>query len=491
MNRLYVAESQYSTTVAMADHRLAVRSLDIGTLVADLAKRVQAMLDAGKVQNPAAGGSRRDRILQAMAADLFEHRGTGLIAVGLRQPAEVHAQVHRLNALLENAGKTVTYTDEPAAGYAAPCGDLADLAKRMQAGQVKTLVLLGETPCMTLRRTWNSSSAGQGGHGDPSEQPRERNVAAMPVVVAADASVRDVGRLPAQDGTICVTQPLIETLLGGKSTLELLALLLGDKSDSQTLVRRAVDRVAGRTLSDKEWRKLLHDGFLADSGLKPASVELKEPAAAEAKPAAEGDLELVFCRSETVYDGRFANNGWLQETPHLVSKLTWDNAALVSPATAKKLGLEIGSMVRLELGGRSLEIPAFILPGQADGSIGVALGYGRTSAGLVGGSAQRGIAPVGVNVSPLRTTAAMDMAAAVKVTPIGGRYPFALTQDHHAIDKVGLEAIGHRVGELIREARTSSTRPTRTLPSTPVTSWSRCGRKCRTTTIKPGACRST
>ena len=209
--------------------------------------------------------------------------------------------------------------------------------------------------------------------------------------------------------------------------------------------------MAGRTLSDKEWRKLLHDGFLADSGLKPVSIELKEPAAAEAKPAAEGELELVFCRSETVYDGRFANNGWLQETPHLVSKLTWDNAALVSPATAKKLGVQIGSMVRLELAGRSLEMPAFVLPGQADGSIGVALGYGRTSAGLVGGSAQLGIAPVGVNVTPLRTTAAMHVAAGVKVTPIGGRHQFALTQDHHAIDKVGLEAIGHRVGELIRE----------------------------------------
>jgi molybdopterin-containing oxidoreductase family iron-sulfur binding subunit len=452
MNRLYVAESQYSTTGAMADHRLAVRSLDIGALVADLAKRVQAMLDAGKVQNPTAGGTRRDRILQAMAADLFEHRGAGVIAVGPRQPAEIHAQVHRLNALLEHGGKTVTYTDEPAAGYAAPCGDLTDLAKRMQAGQVKTLVLLGGNPVYDAPADLEFEQAlakvGTAIHLSSHENETSQRCQWL---LPQTHPFETWGDCRAQDGTICVTQPLIETLLGGKSTLELLALLLGDKSESQTLVRRSVDRVAGRALSDKEWRKLLHDGFLADSGLKPASVELKELAAGEAKPAAEGELELVFCRSETVYDGRFANNGWLQETPHLVSKLTWDNAALVSPATAKKLGLEIGSMVRLELDGRSLEIPAFILPGQADGSIGVALGYGRTSAGLVGGSAPQGIAPVGVNVTPLRTTVAMDMAAGVKVTPIGGRYSFALTQDHHAIDKVGLEAIGHRVGELIRE----------------------------------------
>ena len=196
--------------------------------------------------------------------------------------------------------------------------------------------------------------------------------------------------------------------------------------------------------------KLLHDGFLADSGLKPASVELKEPAAAEAKPAAEGELELVFCRSETVYDGRFANNGWLQETPHLVSKLTWDNAALVSPATAKKLGSRSARWCDWNWTGAAWRFP----PSSCRGRPMVRSAWPWDTAARRrdwSAAVPRGIAPVGVNVTPLRTTAAMDVAAGVKVTPIGGRYPFALTQDHHAIDKVGLEAIGHRVGELIRE----------------------------------------
>ena len=452
MSRLYVAESQYSTTGVAADHRLAVRSVDIAVLVGDLEKRIRAMLDSGKVQPPGPGGSRRERIVQAMAADLVEHRGAGLIAVGPRQPGEVHARIHRLNQLLGNVGQAVTYIDEPSASYAAPCGSLADLAKRMQAGSVKTLIILGGNPV----------------YDAPADVEFAQGLAKVTTAIHLSSHENETSQLcqwllpqthpfeswgdcRAVDGGICVTQPLIDTLLGGKSALELLALLLGDKSDAQTLVRQAVDRLAGRTLSDKDWRKLLHDGFLADSGLKPAAVACKDGAADEPTPAAAGDLEVVFCRSETVYDGRFANNGWLQETPHLVSKLTWDNAAMFSPATAKKLGVQIGTPVRVELAGRSLEIPAFILPGQADDSIGLVLGYGRTAAGLVGGHARQGIAPVGVNVAPLRSTTAPHVAIGAKVTPLGGYYKFALTQDHHAIDKVGLEAIGQRIGELVRE----------------------------------------
>ena len=418
MNRLYVAESQYSTTGAMADHRLAVRSTDIAALVADLEKRVRAMLDAGKVQNPAAGRISPGSHSAGDGSRLVRASGAGVIAVGPRQPAEVHAQVHRLNALLDNAGKTVTYTDEPAAGYAAPCGDLADLAKRMQAGSVKTLVMLGGNPVYDAPADLEFEQAlakvGTAIHLSSHENETSQHCQWL---LPQTHPFETWGDCRAVDGTICVTQPLIETLLGGKSALELLALLLGDKSDAQTLVRRSVDRVAGRTLSDKEWRKLLHDGFLADSGLKPVPVELKELAAAEAKPAADGELELVFCRSETVYDGRFANNGWLQETPHLVTKLTWDNAALVSPATAKKLGVQIGSDGAIGTRRPQSGDPRVHPAGAGRRFDRRGVGIRPHVGGMVGGSAQRGIAPVGVNVTPLRTTAAMHVAAGVKVTP--------------------------------------------------------------------------
>jgi molybdopterin-containing oxidoreductase family iron-sulfur binding subunit len=452
MNRLYVTESQYSMTGAMADHRLAVRSADIAAVIADLEQRIRAMRDAGQVQGPAADGSRRERILQAMAADLYEHRGQGVVVVGPRQPAEVHAQVYRLNGLLENAGQTVVYSDEPAASYAVPCGDLADLTRRMQAGQVGTLLMLGGNPVYDAPADLQFAQAlAQVATAIHLSTHENETSQLCQWLLPQTHPLESWGDCRAFDGTICVTQPLIEPLLGGKSALELLALLLGERTDAQTLVRQAVDRTAGRSLTDPQWQRLLHDGFLADSAVVPVATELKEVAVTPSAPAADGQLELVFCRSETVYDGRFANNGWLQETPHLISKLTWDNAAIVSPATAKKLGLAIGSLVRLELDGRSLEMPVFVLPGQADDSIGVALGYGRTAAGIVGGSAREGIASVGVDVTPLRTTTGMHFAVGVQVTPLAGRYEFALTQDHHAIDRVGLQAIGQRVGELIRE----------------------------------------
>jgi len=452
MNRLYVVESQYSVTGASADHRLAVRSADIAAIVADLERRVRAMLDAGKVEGPAVGGTRRERILQAMAADLFEHRGAAVIAAGPRQPAEVHARIHHLNALLGNAGKTVTYTEEPAAAYAATCGELADLVKRMQGGKVKTLLVLGGNPVYDAPADleFQQALAKVGTAIHLSTHGNETSLQCQ-WLLPQTHPFESWGDCRSYDGTICVGQPLVEPLLGGKSTLELVALILGEKTDSQTLVRRSLDKAEGQTLTDAQWRQLLHDGFLADSSLKPVQPELKQLKLAEPTPSAEGELELVFCRGETVYDGRFANNGWLQETPHLISKLTWDNAAIVSPATAEKLGLQIGSVVQLEWNGRTLDIPVFVLPGQANDSIGVALGYGRTAAGMVGGREADGIAPVGVDVTPLRTTQAMDFATGLKVTPIAGRHAFATTQDHHAIDRVGLEAIGHRIGELIRE----------------------------------------
>jgi len=167
------------------------------------------------------------------------------------------------------------------------------------------------------------------------------------------------GDCRAQDGTICVTQPLIETLLGRQVHARTPGPAAGRQVDSQTLVRRAVDRVAGRTLNDKEWRQTAARWF---PGRQRSEASFRRAeGTGRSRSQARGGRRIgtgVLPQARRFTTARFANNGWLQETPHLVSKLTWDNAALVSPATAKKLGLEIGSMVRLELGGRSLQIPA-------------------------------------------------------------------------------------------------------------------------------------
>ena len=258
------------------------------------------------------------------------------------------------------------------------------------------------------------------------------------------------GDATAYDGTISLGQPLILPLLNGKSALELLAMVCCDAvSDGQEIVRRALAERLGRTLSEAEWRRGLHDGLLPETQLPQINPDVvaERPAIAQAG----GDLEVVFTAGTATYDGRFANNGWLQETPGPLTKLTWDNAALVSPKTASKLGIEHATLIELRHGEQSLTVPAFVLPGQAEGSIGIALGYGRTAAGHVGGSDKDGVDPVGVNANPFRTSKAMDIATDVTVTPTKTKFALATTQEHHAVDVLGFQEIGHRVGELVRE----------------------------------------
>ncbi len=165
-----------------------------------------------------------------------------------------------------------------------------------------------------------------------------------------------------------------------------------------------------------------------------------------------GKLEIVFRPSAAVYDGRFANNGWLQEMPDPLTRLTWDNAAVLSPKTAEKLGVEDSTLIKLKFNGQQMEIPAFILPGQADGTVAVTLGYGRTAAGLVGGSAAEGVPAVGADLYRLRTSDAMYFGTGLAVEPTGKKYQLATVQDHFIIDRIGMKGRAQRLGELVREA---------------------------------------
>ncbi|HUT88452.1 MAG TPA: 4Fe-4S dicluster domain-containing protein [Thermoguttaceae bacterium] len=271
---------------------------------------------------------------------------------------------------------------------------------------------------------------------------------------------------------------MIEPLYGGKSAIEVLATLLGEEpSEGSDLVRKHFPMVlaerrarsepqastgdpqatADRTERDTEthWRQTLHDGLLAQSEWRVleaddlAPPEQANPESPPSKPETE-KLEIVFCPDARLLDGRFANNGWLQEMPDPMTRLTWGNAALVSPATASELGVEDGSLVRLDFRGRAVEIPAYVMPGQADGSVAVELGYGRTAAGHVGGL-EGEVEPVGVDVYRLRTSDAMHFATGLTVEPTGRKVRLATVQDHYAIDAVGRRARDQRVGTLIRE----------------------------------------
>jgi Fe-S-cluster-containing dehydrogenase component len=507
MSRLYAVESRYSITGAAADHRLPVPSAKIGPLVTLLEQEIAALLEnpnesaatkatrrgpivvdavaediasiyldqlalalqrelrEGKVEPREARAAqlRGLRLLFAMAEDLVAHRGRSVVAAGPSHPAGVQAAVRRINSALANVGETVTYTAAPER----PEG-IETLAAEMTGGKVGTLLILGGNPAYNAPVDLRFADALNGvATSIHLSLYRDETSRACTWHVPRAHFLESWGDARAYDGTYSVAQPMIAPLCGGRSALELLAVILDDQPEKpEAAIRRTHDTIAGRQNHEQDlaqrWRQTVHDGLLPGSQWKPVAVS--EPGQRKPAPDAagdtggEGELEIVFCRDAKVYDGRFANNGWLQEWPDPITRLTWGNAALMSPYTAKSLAavwgrpVEDGTLVKLKYKGRELEIPACVMPGQADGSVAVSLGYGRTAAGHVGGLVEDGVEPVGANAYKLRTSDAMGFGPGLTVEPTGTRYPLASVQDHFAIDAVGKQARGQRIGKLVREA---------------------------------------
>ncbi len=331
---------------------------------------------------------------------------------------------------------------------------IAALAAAMRAGRVETLLILGGNPAYDApadldfaARLKNVQQAIHLGlHDDETAR-----LCSWHVPAADPLESWDDGQ--AWDGTYGVVQPLIEPLYGGRTAIELVAALLGDENaKAHDLVRQTFATLVPAAELERSWRHTLHDGALAGSAfpeLPPqprveALVQEIERVAASGGWARGGGLEAVFVADRKVHDGRYANNAWLQELPDPLTRLTWDNAALLPVTTADQLGVATGDVVTVAVGGRTLEIVAYVIPGQADGTIVLPLGYGRAAAGTVGDG-------VGFDTYALRTTAAPHFAAGASVTLTGRRYPLALTQDHHAIDLVGFKERGLRVAALVRE----------------------------------------
>ena len=457
MNRLYAVEPVVSLTGAMADHRAAVPSAAVPLVAARLFAEVVRLV--GSDPDPRdPGGALADAVktlIGSMAADLTAARGRGLVVAGPRQGADVHAIAHALNAALGNLGLTVTFTGETEADRPGHLQAIAAAADAMRAGRVSTLLVLGGNPA----------------YAAPADLDLARAFGAVATAIHLGLFDDETSRLcrwhlprahyletwgdvRAWDGTVSVQQPLIEALYGGRSPIELLALLLGDATTNGHEIVRSTFKGMTRVADfESAWRRALHDGVVAGSAAVTESPDprdwsavraaLGRVARAGAAPAPPG-LEAVLCADAKLHDGRFANNPWLQELPDPLTKITWDNGATLSPATAQALGIRHGDVVRVANGGRTLEIAAYVMPGQADGTVVLPLGYGRTAAGKVGND-------VGFNAYVLRTTDALHFAAGATVERTGRTYRLACTQDHHSIDKVGFEARGKRVGALIRE----------------------------------------
>jgi MoCo/4Fe-4S cofactor protein with predicted Tat translocation signal len=451
MNRLYAVEGVYSLTGAMADHRLRLESRQIAAFVTSLAARLGA---TGASSQAAADVSGMDpRWIDAVAKDLLANRGKALIIAGERQPAGVHAAVCALNAYLGNTGTTVTYYETKDAALPS-VSSLGSLVSAMKGGVVQTLVILGGNPVFDAPADLDFAAAlAKVPHSIAIGHTVDETSSSAEWHIPRAHYLESWGDARAAGGTLSVVQPLILPLFGGRTPVEVLGLMVGDKDRAgYDIVRDTWKPILGEAEFDKKWNRVLHDGLLAKSELAEVVPSVKGESFAELARAAgsASGLEIVFVASPSLHDGRFANDGWLQELPDPLTKLTWDNPALVSPKTAESLGLASEDVIRLDYAGRSLELPVSILPGMADGVVALTLGYGRKRAGRVGSG-------VGFDTFTIRSSTAPGFDNDVKLTRLGRTYPLSATQDHGSME--GRPLVRESTVAELRSAKKEEARP--------------------------------
>ena len=458
MSRVYAFESAFTMTGGMADNRLPVRAELIKALAAALDAELSAKLrgqGAGQPRPNARflGDPKLAAMLAAAVLDLVANPGASIVATGDNQPPEVHALVHRINAVLGNVGTTVTYTTLPDPERQPMAQALASLVHAMNEGKVDTLLILGGNPVYNSPADIDFTSAlGKVKTSIHLALYEDETSLKCNWHYPAAHWLESWNDSTAYDGTVSIGQPLIAPLYRGKTSPEMLALLSGDTvTDGLELLKRT------HALDERVWRRAVHSGMITDSAYPPLTVALRPLATLQFAPNELGDfdkgdgLELQFGTSASVYDGRFANSGWLQETPDMMTKLTWDNALTIAPSTAKQLGLTDRDVVTLSFDGRELPgVPVMLQPGQAPGTLRLDLGYGRTAAGQTGGLVSAKVAPVGVDAYQLRTSKAWNFGGGASVRKTDSGYELATMQDMHAMDTVGRETIANRVPTLIR-----------------------------------------
>ena len=447
MNRLYAVEPGFSVTGSVADERLAIKPSRVTAILAAVAERL------GAIPGRAGDLNGSTDFVNKLVADLKGAQGSSLVVAGSHLPAEAHELCLAINDHLSNLGRTVVYTDEPLAGQMeAPFADqLRELTAAIDAGDVKHLVILGGNPAFDAPADVNFAGAMDKLDTAVHLSTLRNETSARCLMHLPESSWLEAwGDARSWDGTLSVQQPLILPLFaddagstGGKSALEVLAMLL-DAPDVPTggldLVRQTFQsgNLAGGDGFERGWRTALHRGYVEGSAFDPAKPALRgRPAAPQTRPAA--DWEVAF-RPSTVYDGRFASNGWLQELPQPVTMVTWDNPAHLGYADAKRLGLKPGDVVRLSVdGGGAVEVPVNVTFGQASGAITLGLGYGRSLAGPVG-------TDVGDDAYLIRMIGGLGHTP-VTLEKTGERRTLALTAEHHLVNEPEAWAMNKRLGK--------------------------------------------
>ena len=404
MSRLYAVESLFTLTGASADHRLRQPASLVGKVAAEILAQVNG------------GPASLSGWVTECAKDLVANRGHVLVVAGQRQPIEVHLLAHAINVALDSIGKTVSLL--PTAENKSP--DLAQL----DASATDTLVILGGNPAYQLNWSPKSKSTTVVRFGYYEDETAMVANWHFP----AAHYLESWGDATTTDGAVVPVQPLIQPLFGALNELEFLARLAGETKTSAHEIVRAT--FGG---SEEAWKKFLFNGFatasvesISNVRIAQSASELNQLLAAKnsASPTAS-NWEVIFSRESKVDDGRYANNGWMQELPEPVTKMTWDNAVLVSRKTARELGVANGDMVEISLNGHTVKGPIWTQPGMADYTLGLALGYGRERVGRVG---------TGVGFNAYKIFSGKYIASGATIKKTGETYVLACTQDHWSME---------------------------------------------------------
>ncbi|HEY0008573.1 MAG TPA: TAT-variant-translocated molybdopterin oxidoreductase [Tepidisphaeraceae bacterium] len=447
MNRMYVVESMFSTTGTLADERLPATVRKIEAMILQLAH------EAGLPESGQGGLSDADRkLVQQIWTDLKDHAGKALVAGGPNLRPEVLGVINAINGRLDSFGNTIHLLPETA--RETHNEQIKALAAALDAGQIETIIILGGNPVYDAPSDLNFS-------GVLLKAPTSVHLSLYDNETSALCRwhvnrahyLESWGDAISWDGYVSIQQPMIEPLFNGKTPGEVLATVMGDEvTTAQGLMYRVWSARLNEPFvaTSKPFRKLLHDGFLPAPAEPVKAGNINKPNVGF--PSSPEGMEVRFVPDYTLYDGRFANNGWLQECPDPITKITWDNVALLSYADAKALGLEqrdaATDLVKVTLDGRELTLPGFVLPGQPKGVITISLGYGRERAGGVvltdrAGSIGHGI---GYKSYDLRTTGNMWVGYGATIVKLNETARVASTQLHHVIEPMGMEIRAKRVG---------------------------------------------
>ncbi len=443
-SRLYVAESNYTLTGSNADHRLRIKTSEIPLFTYALAAKLSERVSGLQAYSGYTNKFSNHNWISVLVEELIRHRGSGVVTAGPEHEDGVHATVAAINFALGNAGETVEYLDVPHLDARDQNRAFADLVADMQNGDIDTVVMLGTNPVNTAPADLDFQNA------------LARVSAKIHLAMHYDETSRECnwhvnrahfletwGDGYSWSGARSVIQPMIQPLFDGKSEIELLnAIVNGEDATGHSMVRETWQEFLSPAF-ESSWNEVLHNGLQDQTRFSAVNVDpasgFNEDAAqflAETTEHPENSVELVVKPDPKLHDGRFANNGWLQELPDPMTKITWDNVALLSPNTAERFGVPptrtFGDpnqeVIRITTEtGAETELAAWVMPGHADNSITIYTGYGRRQIGRVADGA-------GVNTWPLRTVDHRLFHYNVDVEKAGRTYEIASTQDHHSLE---------------------------------------------------------